>query len=418
MPVGPQYTSCVEPGDYRELDLSGEAIVGVAGLIAGLVTGGAGLLLSAGAFFHALEEVLDYMLNGKLVCLNEGTPECAIGHVTSFEIVEDKGGFLGLEKIDNDFSINLLLAPQSLCDFHTEPELNPPPATDDERTTAWRKHNLEIARAAAQGRLLRAQPALSGLTPRAPVAGWGNYGGYFNCQDSTSTFAILKDGPCDDSGRDWAVSDVPPFPVPIMHTECEGSRIHDLLKALQAVSSPITGLGAICDFEPFGIPLGKTVCAVIAAFLWPIVFGALVIVWFAADEGDPADAGVPRGELHLGDLVAITGRWVYDAGHGGYNELHGVRTIQKVVVDVSPDTDGASQCAGALDWRPFDDFHQRYCNAISVAPPRPNEPDGRPPGMTPEQSDVWDEQQQPEHNWVLHPDIDGCDPQREPEPVE
>jgi hypothetical protein len=51
----------------------------------------------------------------------------------------------------------------------------------------------------------------------------------------------------------------------------------------------------------------------------------------------------------------------------------------------------------------------RWTDLVTDVPPR--DPDGgRPDGMTPEQEATYDGQRQPEHQWVLHPLVDGCDP--------
>src|SRR5207247_9635092 len=73
-------------------------------------------ILTVAAGISALQKVCDYMLHGKLVC-HDGD-HCAFGHIAQFETVADKHGALGfLDKIDNDFSMNLLLAPHALTAF-------------------------------------------------------------------------------------------------------------------------------------------------------------------------------------------------------------------------------------------------------------------------------------------------------------
>jgi len=67
-----------------------------------------------------------------------------------------------------------------------------------------------------------------------------------------------------------------------------------------------------------------------------------------------------------------------------------------------------------VSWSGFEDFHKRWCAETSKARPAPEEPGGKPTGMTPDQEEVWETQQQPQNDWELHPDIDGCEPEPEP----
>ena len=101
----PQYTTCVAPADYRELSLTPEIIAAVVALVIGGFSPAA-LIFSLFVVFEALHKICEYLLHGKLVCL--GGDECAIGHLAGFETVDDKSGF---DKIDNDFSLNVVLSP-------------------------------------------------------------------------------------------------------------------------------------------------------------------------------------------------------------------------------------------------------------------------------------------------------------------
>jgi hypothetical protein len=83
----PQYTTCVQPEDYKQPDLPGGSM-STWGDIYSIVSGG-GLGL--------LKRICEYLLNGKLVCL--GGDKCAIGRMAAFNTVDDKSGF---EKLDND----------------------------------------------------------------------------------------------------------------------------------------------------------------------------------------------------------------------------------------------------------------------------------------------------------------------------
>src|SRR3954469_24329667 len=108
----PQYTECVDRAAYEDPSFGPEIFVAIAGLIYAISTFGISLIFSMVAAMSALMKVCDYILYGKLVCLEDD--RCAVGRVAAFETVDDKSG---VDKIDNDFSINLLLAPHALGEF-------------------------------------------------------------------------------------------------------------------------------------------------------------------------------------------------------------------------------------------------------------------------------------------------------------
>jgi hypothetical protein len=81
----------------------------------------------------------------------------------------------------------------------------------------------------------------------------------------------------------------------------------------------------------------------------------------------------------VGDTLLIKGRWVYDAAHSGYNEVHAVRTIQKVMPNYA-----------GLQFPPqvFITLYQEWCGLVGrVAQVSgdddtdPDKPDGTPTGQ-------------------------------------
>ncbi len=99
------------------------------------------------------------------------------------------------------------------------------------------------------------------------------------------------------------------------------------------------------------------------------------------------------------------GRWVYDAGHTGWNEIHAVKSVQKV-------TDPA-----VFDPATFADLQARWCPLILQAPPLHTLNTGEvTPDATPEQTGVADNQRKPENRWYLHPLLDSCEPETPPPP--
>jgi len=165
---------------------------------------------------------------------------------------------------------------------------------------------------------------------------------------------------------------------------------------------------AICSVRVFGIPIGSFVCHVVGFLLTPLLpllAAAVAAAWASARDGNIDDprVGDGGGELHFGDLIVATGRRVYDAGHKGWNEFHPVKTIQRI--------DERSYDGGKID-----DLRKRWCGLLADVPPFTPPGDNRPDGMTPGQSGTWDNQRQPENQWILHPELDGCRGTQPPPP--
>jgi len=191
-------------------------------------------------------------------------------------------------------------------------------------------------------------------------------------------------------------------PVPVLHCEFEGSRIRDVLDATNAFGPSAKW----CKKNWFT----KFVCKVIQIIASPVILLLIAKAWAGAKDGDPADALEGGGTISSKDYVIAGGRWAYDGGHDGYNEMHATRIVQKVAYVPK---DAAS----------FRDFHQRWCDEQGKVPhgdpagnsPPGSTPKGAPPGppLTPKQRETYDNQQRPENRWTLHPEVDGCEPSRE-----
>jgi len=369
------YTSCVQPQDYQNPPAS-ELEVGLADIVL-LLTGGFTVLGPVAIF--ELETLLEYLLNGKLICLDGD--QCAVGQVIGYETPSSKSF---PNDIDNDFSINLMLSPNQISDFIG--------LTLDQAYQLVQAHNN------IQGNLIKEQP---GMPLPYGADGDKHYVPYPLDPPVDVTLANQLGG-----GGAFFPFQTPIY-VPVLHLECEGSRIHDLLAVLQGIGGLGTG---ICDFEVLGIPIGKVICTIIATILAPITVAALIVAWFNAQDGnadDPRTGGLP-GQLEPGNMIVVTGRWVYDAGHQGWNELHPVKSIQKIAESiVGFEANGDPK-----------EIIGRWCTLVSqVPPPNRDGPGGEPSTMTPGQQVIWDNQLQPENRWILHPLIDGCLPPDQPPPT-
>src|SRR5947209_18302999 len=95
-----QYTHCVQPSDYVDDLPPDETLLSIAEFL----TDPTALARWAASF-------CPFLLGGKLVCLGDGNDQCAIGRITHFEPPSEKSF---PDSIDNDFSMNILLAPHNI----------------------------------------------------------------------------------------------------------------------------------------------------------------------------------------------------------------------------------------------------------------------------------------------------------------
>ena len=400
MSQGPQYTSCVAPADFSEPNpvlIAALATLIVAGIATALASFGIGALVAIAALVQLLRYVLNFMLNGKLICLHRkptndchcgggGTTVCAIGEVADAEEVgEDKNP---IADVDNDYAINLVLAPFNMQQFA---------ANWSDPKVKEKNHALATAATQPQGDLLARQddmPKFDGYNRtmiRTEVDGkyhaWTEIVGR-----DYGWFGIT--GP--DQQQKWADYVLAnawllprKFPVPVLHCEFEGSRIRDMLDAINAFSFG----GSWCKKNWFFGAL----CTILQTLFAPLALAAVLAAWAAADDGNLADALQGGGTITNKDWVIVRGRWAYDGGHDGYNEVHATRIIQKVY-NVPPDPTA------------FKKFLTDWCDRMSEVP------HVEVPGVRPLDAPAgatFDNQQKPENGWTLHPDVDGCAPEAE-----
>ena len=195
--------------------------------------------------------------------------------------------------------------------------------------------------------------------------------------------------------------------------------------------SPEEVCNATLGWIPFGI--GTAICSIVsdlvavAIALAPEIASAFAAAWEAAQAFDDLFITVTVAkQIHVGDVVIVTGRWTWDAGHAGHTELHPVKTIQKV--KLPPELNGGYDPSqqNALSPAVIDEIraiHDRWCRYVQEAPPIPDpRGDGAltPPqigSLTPAQLAVYASQRQPENQWMLHPLIDGCAAGELPPPI-
>jgi hypothetical protein len=361
--AAPEYTTCVDRKDYKDPGFPGGGFFSSLGSV--IAQGGLDLLL----------KICDYLLHGKLVCL--GGNRCVIGRVASFETVDDKSGF---EKLDNDFSINLALCPNPLSGLQAG--------------EAHRIDNHNAAVAGKQGELIKEQPdmpaPLDGAADQLPSP---RFAGTFV---KIHTILSLSNPIPEKIANE---SDSTTWHLPVFHTEIEGDRTVVVCAAATALWGPIHH--TVCKIPLIGGFLCFLISLALLPFL-PILLAILGAAWVAgSNDNRDFDGG---GDLKADDLVLMHGRWAYDAGHGGWNELHPVRHIQKI-----PDDE-------VCRWEKFDDLRDRWCAEVDKIPHVPGSATAPPKDASDAQQQTWDAQLRPENRWYFHPLVDGCRPADEPEP--
>jgi hypothetical protein len=404
---GPQYTSCVEAVDFKPPSKAILVTLGaliVAGGITALFTFGIGALISIASLVQLLRYVLDFMLNGKLICLhrssadcncgNAGNTICAIGEVADTEGVgEDKNPF---EDVDNDYAMNVILAPFNLRELAQLQDR-------DKALAAATDPSLP------QGDLLKMQPGAPKEDGKDQFTGYFRTMVYQQKDDQYYAWTELV-------GRDYgwtgiigpdqqkaygdylvknAWLDPIKAPIPTLHCEFEGSRIRDMLNALEAFSFG----GSWCKKNWFFGAL----CVVLQTIFAPLALAAVAIAWAAATDGSDSDALVGGGHVASKEWVVVRGRWAYDGGHTGWNEVHATRIVQKIDRGDVP-----------TDPTEFRAYLTRWCERLSEVP-HVEDPGVHP--LTPEQQAVADNQQAPENRWVFHPEVDGCEPDPHNTPI-
>lgn len=319
-----QYTQCVPPKDHTGIAPTILAIVASALGAIGLATiAGA---LAVGAVALAIIAYCRWWLYDRLVCLSGD--RCAIGMLLTIEPPENKSG---LDRFDTDYSINLLLAPHRVGDSRTTIE------------------------GGLQGDLIKEQAAT---------------------KDEGMDFAGYET-------RQWGN-----YPkTAVLHCEFEGGGVQTLYDGAKAALA-VAAVGSAFCFIPI---IGWIVCAIAGAVAAAILIAAIVAA--LNDKGNPAHVNPDLGELHTNDatglgadLLVVSGTWVYDSAHEGWNEIHPIKHCQRI---------GRWTGSWNVDAKIARDH---WCEAVASA----SAPLTR------------DHQTGPENQWTLHPMVDGCAPSDEP----
>lgn len=172
----------------------------------------------------------------------------------------------------------------------------------------------------------------------------------------------------------------------VLHAEFEGAGIYDLMQIAEGMLGFAIAALLACVFLPWPLAVFLAIAALLGLIIGAIAAGLV-------RPGDPEDVNPDIGTLHTNDsagedgrgrgadIVYVFGTWVHDALHDGWNEIHPI----KVCTKVNGTWDG-----DWLDVAP--DVILRARHGFDVA----------------QADETRTNQALPEHQWEVHPVLDGC----------
>jgi hypothetical protein len=360
-----KYTNCCKPEDFERPPYGESFAYGILASILTLLgsiaaSGGISLLTGVLTTLLLLATValnfVDWWLNRRLICL--GGIRCAVGMVLKIETPEKK---TGIDRFDTDYCFLLLLPPHrigSQQSVYTDTKLCDKLITNTEIVKAL---NLDFKGHTAE---------VTELIPNT------------NDPKLPGTAALM--------------------------CECEG-RGMDILKQYLTALVAMLAVGSVASWFCWVPIIGWIACAVALAIAVAAVVSILPSLLHAQDDvAGLSDMPELGGSLHQyaedgnnADFVVVYGDWVYDGMHDGWNEIHPVHHCQKL---------------SGLKWDGYwpdvffrgrrgeeffkEDKVKEWCKSIKNASSPSTQAN----------------QQKPENQWEIHPDIDGCMPNVTPIP--
>lgn len=337
---------CVPASEYKPVAAASAALFAlIAGIISGIfsVPPGGGIIAGV-AWIAAVFDLCRYLHGGKLICLELNV--CVIGRVAELIPVGTDKTFP--DTMDDDFTFSIVLSPHASQETRSDVFADPYQSKFIER---------------------QSEPDSLGL-------------GY---EGVSVAFANLEND------------------TEVLHCEVKGCRVHDVCAVLKVMSFPTAVAAAICSLPV----IGWVACLIVLAIVILVTLIAVGIAWAATHNGDLNDVLDPNsgfpGEANPetglgGDIVLVRGDWVYDAGHGGWNEIHPVRFVQRLD-NVPAEFHGATPATPELVERFKREVIDPWCSEVGRA----------------DDVRVIEAQGKPENSWHIHPSIDGC---REPVIIE
>jgi len=190
--------------------------------------------------------------------------------------------------------------------------------------------------------------------------------------------------------------------VKFLHCEFEGSGISAFMAFLITILAFLVALLAILVFAPWATGL-IAILIIFASLLGLMSLLNTFVIPSPSDAGDPTDIDQSLGNLHAGDIVVVSGDWIYDGGHiPAWNEIHAVHNCQKICAPMIGNPDGTwswpPDIGGGMGLDTSDKVkavRAKWCCALSDACDAVTGGSETDPG----------------NNWVIHPLVDGCNPQ-------
>jgi hypothetical protein len=184
----------------------------------------------------------------------------------------------------------------------------------------------------------------------------------------------------------------------VLHAEFEGAGVYDLLVACLAAFAFATAATAVCSIPIFGF----VACLILLLIAAAITVAGVIIA--LNDKANPTDVNSNLADLHqldptgLADIVVVQGTWVYDSAHEGWNEIHPIKQCQ-IIGKWFNSWNSAPEFVPPPGTNTLP-LVEQWCSMIA---------DANSPGTK-------DNQTQPQNQWQIHPDIDGCEPGGSPPP--
>jgi hypothetical protein len=347
-----QYTQCVKPESFSPAPIA-DAVAAtlftslLAIVLVILTTGGIGGLAGGAAaalgVCTGLLSFVHWWLYGRLICL--GGDRCAIGMVISVEPPSEKTATF--PRLDSDYSFNLLL----------------PPLPGE--TLGAGASQVDVIAKGVHGDLIKNQLEAFHLDFKGESARIcdAEKCGKAKCPDTAA-----------------------------LHCEFEGAGMYIFYQWLKVIFGLLiagTIASALCL-----IPIIGWIACLIAAIALAVAAAAFIaaIVHGNLDAASPSDVDPSLGsEMHQNgcdgmgaDLVVVSGEWVYDSLHEGWNEIHPIRHCQRIGTwkGMWPWDDAKAEC-------------DKWCGAVGSS--------SSPLTVA--------NQKEPQNQWTLHPSVDGCKPE-------
>lgn len=188
----------------------------------------------------------------------------------------------------------------------------------------------------------------------------------------------------------------------MLHCEFEGDGIHKIREYMYVILAMLTA----AFYLPWPVDFIVALMAILLGFIGG--YNNFRSPSNASSPGNPLDVNPNLGSLSGGDLVVVKGEWIYDSLHAGWNEIHPVRHCEIII-----ERESIMVSEADLGWDDYivphpltgtpmtledpanvELYRQKWCGMIK---------DG-------EKAEEDGSRYHPQHEWTIHPLVDGCKP--------